>query len=115
LWGRAVAVRLPAVAAEDTLRVDPLTMRGFSEALCGRAEDLRNQFAELNGQVGEMLAGWRGMSGSAYASAWELWHRGAGEVEMGLSMLARLVARAGGLYQANESASTQALRGVHRG
>jgi WXG100 family type VII secretion target len=103
------------VAAEDTLRVDPLAMRDFSEAVSGRAADLRNQFAELNGQVGEMLGGWRGISGSAYASAWELWHRGAGEVEVGLSMLARLVAQAGGLYRANESASTQALRGVHRG
>ena len=71
------------MAAEDTLRVDPLAMRGFSEAVSGRAEDLRNQFAELNGQVGEMLGGWRGISGTAYASAWELWHRGAGEVEVG--------------------------------
>ena len=113
--GDAGSGYVAAVAAEDTLRVHPLAMRGFSEALSGRAEDLRNQFAELNGQVGEMLGGWRGISGSAYASAWELWHRGAGEVEVGLSMLARLVAQAGGLYRANESASTQALRGVHRG
>ncbi|OBH02990.1 secretion protein [Mycobacterium sp. E2699] len=90
-------------------------MRGFAEALAGRAEDLRNQFAELNAQVGDMLGGWRGTSGSAYADAWELWHRGAGEVEVGLSMLARLVARAGGLYRENEAASAQALRGVRRG
>lgn len=100
------------MAAEDALHVDPQAMRGFAEALSGRAEDLRNQFAELDGRVGEMLGGWRGTSGSAYASAWELWHRGAGEVEVGLSMLARLVARAGGLYQDNEAASARALRGV---
>ena len=103
------------MAAEHTLRVDPVAMRGFAKALSGRAEDLRNQLAELNNQVGGMLGGWRGSSGSAYASAWELWHRGAGEVEEGLSMLARLVAQAGGLYQENEAASTQALRGVRRG
>jgi WXG100 family type VII secretion target len=103
------------VAAEDTVRVDPTAMRGFAETLSGRAEDLRNRFAELDNQVGELLGGWRGRSGGAYASAWEQWHRGAGEVEVGLSMLARLVARAGGLYQENEAASARALRGVHRG
>ncbi|SPM29043.1 Uncharacterized conserved protein YukE, partial [Mycobacterium terramassiliense] len=103
------------VAAEDTVQVDPLAMRGFAEALSGRAEELRGQFAQLNAQVADMLGGWRGASGSAYASAWELWHRGAGEVEVGLSLLARLVGRAGGLYQDNEAASAHALQGVHRG
>lgn len=103
------------MAAEDAVQVDPLAMRGFAEALSGRAEELRNQFAELNARVSDMLGGWRGTSGSAYASAWELWHRGAGEVELGLSMLARLVGQAGGLYQESEAASAHALRGVHRG
>ena len=54
-------------------------------------------------------------SGTAYASAWELWHRGAGEVESGLSILAQLLAHAGGLYQENEAASARALREVGRG
>ena len=103
------------MAAEDTLRVDPLAMQGFAQALRGGAEDLRNRLADLDEQVGEMLGGWRGASGSAYASAWELWHRGAGEVEAGLSMLARLVAEAGGVYQQNEAASAHALREVDRG
>ena len=103
------------MASGDAVRVDPLAMRGCAEALSGRAEELRARFAELNAQVGDMLGGWRGTSGSAYASAWELWHRGAGEVEVGLSMLARLVAQAGGLYQENEASSAQALRGVRRG
>lgn len=103
------------MAAEDTLRVDPLAMRGFAEALCGRAEELRNQLAALDDQVGEVLGGWRGASGNAYASAWELWHRGAGEVEVGLSLLARLVAEAGGLYEGNEAVSEQAMREVRGG
>ena len=50
-----------------------------------------------------------------YAAAWELWQRGAGEVEVGLSMLARLVGRAGGLYQENETVSAQELGGVRHG
>jgi ESAT-6 family protein len=77
--------------------------------------DLRTRLAELDARVNEMLGGWRGASGSAYASAWKLWHRGAGEVEAGLSMLARSVARAGAGYQENETVSAQALRGIRGG
>ena len=103
------------MAASDDLRVDPMVMQGFAQALRGGAEDLRTRLAELDAQVNEMLGGWRGASGSAYAAAWELWHHGAGEVEAGLSMLARLVAEAGGAYQENETVSARALRGVRGG
>jgi WXG100 family type VII secretion target len=115
LWGRRDGGYVAVVAADETLRVDPQEMRSFAEAVSARAEELQGQFADLDNQVGAMLGGWRGESGSAYASAWELWHRGAGEVEVGLSMLARLVAQAGGLYDENESASAQAMRRVRRG
>jgi WXG100 family type VII secretion target len=103
------------MAGETTLRVDPLVMHGFAQALLGGAENLRSQLAELDGQVGEMLGGWQGGSGSAYSCAWELWHRGAREVEAGLSVLARAVAQAGAGYQHNEAVSTQAIRRVHDG
>jgi WXG100 family type VII secretion target len=103
------------VAAENNLRVDPQMLHGFAQALLGGAEDLRNQLADLDGQVSEMLGGWRGAAGGAYTSAWELWHRGAREVEVGLSMLARLIAQAGGVYRGNDTASAQALRGVRNG
>ena len=101
--------------AAENLRVDPQVMHGFAEALLGGAEDLRSRLADLDDQVSEMLSGWRGASGGAYTSAWQLWHRGAGEVEVGLSMLARLLARAGGGYRADDIASAQALRGVGHG
>lgn len=103
------------MTASDDLRVDPMVMQGFAQALRGGAEDLRTRLTELDAQVNEMLAGWRGASGSAYASAWELWHRGAGEVEVGLSMLARSIARAGGGHQESETVSARALRGVRGG
>jgi WXG100 family type VII secretion target len=103
------------MAANDTVRVDPLATRGFAEAVRGAAEDLRSQLAALDEQVGDMLGGWRGASGSAYAAAWELWHRGAGEVEAGLSILAQLVAEAGGIYQDNEAVAAHAMREVDRG
>jgi hypothetical protein len=44
--------------------------------------------AELDDQVADML----GSRGPAYAAAWELWHRGAAEVQVGLSLLAKLIA-----------------------
>jgi WXG100 family type VII secretion target len=102
------------VAANENLRVDPQVMQGFAQGLLGAAEALRNQLSELDGQVGEMLGGWHGASGDAYGSAWEKWHRGATEVEQGLSMLAKAVGQAGKGYQQNEAASAQSLR-VARG
>ena len=104
-----------AMSADDTLLVDPEAMQGFAAALGSGAKNLQNRLAELDGQVGEMLGGWRGASGGAYASAWGLWHRGADEVRVGLSILARSVAEAGVGYQQNEAGSAQALRGVRNG
>ncbi|WAJ45973.1 WXG100 family type VII secretion target [Mycobacterium sp. Aquia_216] len=103
------------MAADKNVRVDPQLMHGFAQALLGGAENMRQQLAELDGQVGEMLGGWQGGSGNAYAAAWELWHRGAREVETGLSVLATAVAHAGKEYQHNEAVSTHAIRQVHDG
>ncbi|SOX52067.1 WXG100 family type VII secretion target [Mycobacterium ahvazicum] len=103
------------MAANEDLRVDPHMMQGFAQGLLGAAESLRSQLAELDGQVGDMLGGWLGGSGSAYSAAWELWHRGAREVEMGLSILAKAVDRAGQEYLNNEAVSAQLVRQVHRG
>ena len=90
-------------------------MQRIAAALGGVTDDLRNRLAELDGQVGEMLGGWRGASGGAYASAWELWRRGAGQVQLGLSILARSVGTAGAGYQQNEAVSARALRSVRNG
>lgn len=57
------------MGADDTLRVEPAVMRGFAASLDGAAEHLAVQLAELDAQVGQMLGGWRGASGSAYGSA----------------------------------------------
>jgi len=103
------------MAGHDNLRVDPAVMQGFAQGLRGAAEDLRNRLTELDGHVSDMLAGWQGKSGSAFTSAWELWHRGAGEVQLGLSILEKGVAQAGQIYQKNEAASAQALRELGHG
>ncbi|BAX90890.1 WXG100 family type VII secretion target [Mycobacterium shigaense] len=103
------------MTAADNLRVDPEVMQGFAQGLLGAAESLRTRLTELDGQVGEMLGGWRGGAGDAYGSAWELWHRGAAEVELGLSALAKAVAEADNGYRHNETGSAQTLRQVHGG
>jgi WXG100 family type VII secretion target len=100
------------MGAENTLRVDPEAMQRVAAALSANAGDLQHRLAELDRQVGEMLSGWRGASGGAYAAAWELWRRGAGEVQLGLSGLARSVDEAGAGYRRNEALAARALRSV---
>ena len=78
-------------------------------------EELRNRLADLDDHFGDMLRGRRGASESgeaAYTAAWELWHRGAGEVQVGLSILAKLLAHAATSCHANEVTSAAALRNV---
>src|SRR5437588_13102363 len=103
------------MGADGTVRVDPMVMQEFAVSLGGAAEHLTAQLAQLDEQVGQMLGGWRGASGTAYGSAWELWHRGAREVQAGLAILAHLVGQAGGLYEGNEASSAETMRGVYRG
>ncbi len=94
------------------LRADPQVMQGFSQALSGAAKDLHSRLIELDGQVRDMLSGWRGGAGGAYADVWDLWHRGAAEVQLGLSTLAKAVGDVGVAYQGQDSASSQALGAI---
>ncbi|OJZ76299.1 secretion protein [Mycobacterium paraffinicum] len=98
--------------ADETVRVDPVVMQSHAVSIGGAAEQLSGRLAQLDDQVGRMLGGWQGASGTAYASAWELWHRGAREVQLGLSLLAHLVGQAGEGYRANEAGSAGAERAV---
>lgn len=100
------------MADHPALRVDPQVMQGVSQALSGAANDLHTRLVELDGQVRDMLAGWQGGSGGAYGRAWELWHRGAGEVPQGLSILARFLGEAGVVYVNQDSSSAQTVEGV---
>jgi WXG100 family type VII secretion target len=103
------------VAADGTLRIDPAVMAGFAQSLSGAVGYLQSRLKELDGHVGEMLGGWEGSAGGAYSSAWQQWHRGASEVHLGLSTLAKLVGQAGVEYGRNESVSAEALRFVDDG
>jgi WXG100 family type VII secretion target len=97
------------------LRVQPEAMHSASQALSGAARDLQTKLLELDGQVRELLAGWHGGSGSAYGQAWDLWHRGAGEVQLGLSLLAKTVGVAGADFHTQDCSAAQTADGVYRG
>jgi WXG100 family type VII secretion target len=65
------------MAEHETVRVQPEAMRVASQALSSAAKDLHTRLVELDGQVRDLLTGWRGGSGGAYGEAWDSWHRGA--------------------------------------
>ncbi len=90
-------------------------MQRCAAALGGGAKELEQRLAQLDRQVGRLLEGWRGASGGAYAAALQLWRRGAAEVQLGLSQLAKSVGEAAAGYQRNEVAGARALRGVRNG
>jgi WXG100 family type VII secretion target len=103
------------MGADETLRVDPVVLQGHAVAVGGAAEQLMAQLAQLDDQVGQLLGGWSGAAGTAYGSAWELWHQGAREVHLGLALLAHLVGQAPAAYQSNEAGAAQAERAVRGG
>jgi WXG100 family type VII secretion target len=103
------------MAARETLRVQPEVMHAASQALSGAARDLHTRLVELDGQVRELLAGWHGGSGNAYSQAWDLWHRGTGEVQLGLSLLAKTVGVAGADFKAQDCTAAQTADGTYRG
>jgi WXG100 family type VII secretion target len=103
------------MAEREMLRVQPEAMHTASQALSAAAKDLHTKLAELDGQIRELLAGWHGGSGDAYGQAWDLWHRGTREVQLGLAILAKVVAVTGVEFDTHDQASAQTMDGVYRG
>lgn len=108
-------INFVVVTEREVLRVNPEVMRGVSHSVSGAAKDLHTKLNELDGQVREMLVNWRGGAGGAYGQAWDQWHRGAGEVQQGLALLAEAVAVAAADFAYQDSAATQNVDGVYRG
>jgi WXG100 family type VII secretion target len=110
-----IAVNFAIMAEHETLRVQPEAMHSASQALSGAAKNLHTKLIELDGQVRELLAGWHGGSGDAYGQAWDLWHRGTGEIQLGLSVLAKSVGIVGADFQTQDDAAAQTADGIYRG
>jgi WXG100 family type VII secretion target len=103
------------MAQGETVRVQPEAMQVAAQALSSAAKDLHTRLADLDGQVRDLLAGWHGGSGGAYGEAWDSWHRGAGEVQQGLSIMAKAVGLAGAEFETQEEQSAQTVDGVYHG
>jgi WXG100 family type VII secretion target len=103
------------MADRETLRVQPEVMQTASQALARASKDLHTKLVDLDAQVREMLTGWQGGSGSAYGDAWDLWHNGAAEVQLGLAILAKAVGNAGIQFHAQDAAAEQTAEGIYRG
>lgn len=103
------------MAERTVVQVQPEAMHVASQALSSAAKDLRARLVDLDGQVRELLAGWQGGSGGAYGEAWDSWHRGAGEVQQGLAILAKAVGVTGAEFATQEQSSAQVVDGVYRG
>jgi WXG100 family type VII secretion target len=103
------------MADRPTVRVQPEAMQTASQALASASKDLQTRLVELDAQVRDMLEGWQGNSGGAFAEAWELWHKGAADVQLGLSTLAKAVGNAGNQFQAQDAAAKQKAEGIYRG
>lgn len=99
----------------EGVSVNPEVMRGVSQSISGAARDFHTRLDELDGQIREMVANWQGGAGGAYGDAWDLWHRGASEVQQGLAILAEAVGVAGADFQSQDSASTQTVDGIYHG
>jgi WXG100 family type VII secretion target len=106
---------LVVMADGETLRVQPEAMHTASQALSGAARDLHTKLVELDGQVRELLAGWHGGSGDAYGHAWDLWHRGTAEIQLGLSLLAKAVGVTGAEFETQDDGAAQTADGIYRG
>lgn len=103
------------MAERETVRLQPEAMHIASQALSSAAKDLQNRLNELDGQICDVLAGWHGGAGGAYGEAWNSWHRGAAEVQQGLSMLASTVGVVGAQFQTHDQTSAQTVDGVYHG
>jgi WXG100 family type VII secretion target len=103
------------MAERELVQVQPDAMHVASQALSSAAKDQHTRLVELDGHVRDLLAGWHGGAGGAYGEAWDSWHRGAGEVQQGLSILARAVGVVGVEFHSQEEASAQTVDGIYRG
>jgi WXG100 family type VII secretion target len=97
------------------LRVEPAVLSATCQSLSGAAEHLLSRLRSLDGSVTDMATRWQGLSGGAYADAWQQWHGGAAEVERALSIMAKLLGEAAHGFESNETAAAQALRAVGDG
>ena len=97
---------------EQQLSVDPAVLSGTCEGLSAAADHLLAELRSLDAAVMEMVGRWTGTAGGSYGEVWQQWHRGAGEVERGLAVMAQLLGRAAQAYSGHEQSAAAELGGL---
>ncbi len=100
---------------DGPLRVEPAVLRATCHSLAGAADHLQSRLRSLDGTVTGMVAQWTGLSGGAYGDAWAQWHRGAGEVERALSVMAKLLDATATGFESQDRDGASNLRSVYGG
>jgi WXG100 family type VII secretion target len=93
----------------DHLKVDADDAFNTSHSLSNDAEELREELTHLSQEWDNLSHGWSGVAASAFAPAWEDWHRGAARIIETLAESSRRLAQAAVLYEAADTDSAQSL------
>ncbi len=76
---------------------------------------LQDGLSSMDLETRELLgSGWRGSAASAYSTAWDQWHDGAGQVIRGLQTMSDLLSLAGNEYAKTDAQSGEALDSTMR-
>ena len=100
---------MPVTCTQEPLSVDPAVLSGACESLSVAADHLLAELRSLDVAVTEMVGRWTGTAGGSYGEVWQQWHRGAGEVERGLAVMAQLLGRAAQAYSGHEQSAAAEL------
>jgi WXG100 family type VII secretion target len=93
----------------DHLKVDADAAFNTSHSVSNDAEELRDALTHLSQEWDNLSHAWSGVAASAFAPAWEEWHRGAAQIIEALAESSRRLAQAAVLYDTTDADSAQLL------
>jgi WXG100 family type VII secretion target len=94
----------------DNLNVDADEAFNISHSVSNDAEELREELTHLSQEWDNLSHGWSGVAASAFAPAWDEWHRGAAQIVEALAESAHRLAQAAIQYDTTDTDSAQSLR-----
>ena len=93
----------------ENLKVTADEAFNTSHSVSDDAEELREELTHLSQEWESLSHGWSGVAASAFAPAWEEWHRVAAQVIETLAESSRRLAQAAVLYDTTDAESAQSL------
>ncbi|HEX7826184.1 MAG TPA: WXG100 family type VII secretion target, partial [Mycobacterium sp.] len=97
----------------QSLEVVVSELHSASARLEGAAQRLKDGLSSVNDETTQLLgSGWKGGAASAYAPAWDGWHKGADQVVQALQRMSELLKTAGDQYASTDQSGADALGGT---